>query len=99
MITRISTRAADQHLSYSLAVEGRLPATRAALNAGRITAEKAQIIAHKTGILSDEHAAQADARIFPRAGDLTPESLRKAMDRLIDQIDPGAAARRHEASR
>jgi hypothetical protein len=97
--TRISTRAADWLLGYSLAVEGRLPRTRAALNAGRITADKAQIIAHKTGILSGEHAAQADAMIFPRACDLTPESLRKALDRIIDEIDPGAAARRHQASR
>jgi hypothetical protein len=95
---RISVRAADARLGLAFDLRERLPATAVALHAGVITGEKMERIARRTAILSGEHAREADARLYPKARDQTPDALGKALDKIIDEIDPDAARRRKEAA-
>ena len=96
---RISARAADARLGLAFDLAVRLPRTAAALHAGQVTGDKMERIARRTAILSDAHAREADARLYPKARYQTPDALGKALDKIIDEIDPKAAERRHEASR
>ena len=72
----------------------------AALDAGQIDIIRARIIAEATHVLSDEHTAAVEDRIFPRAGQQTSGQLRAALARAVLAADPDAArARREEAQR
>ena len=72
----------------------------AALDAGQIDIIRARIIAEATHVLSDEHTAAVEDRIFPRAGQQTSGQLRAALARAVLAADPDAArARREQAQR
>ncbi|MBV9380756.1 MAG: DUF222 domain-containing protein, partial [Streptosporangiaceae bacterium] len=95
---KLTPLAAAEQLSYAHTVTHRLPATFAALRAGRIDGYRVKIIAEATGYLSDEHAAEADQVLAVSAADLTYGRLRHAAARLVTVLDPDAARRRKEAA-
>lgn len=80
------------HLAVSLA--RRLPATLAALSAGRIDLPRARLIDDATAVLTDEDARPVEARILPRASRMTTGELRDALRRAVINIDPAAAEKR-----
>jgi hypothetical protein len=80
------------HLAVSLAQ--RLPATLAALAAGRIDLPRARLIDDATAVLTDEDAQRVEARILPRASRMTTGELRDALRHAVINIDPAAAEKR-----
>jgi hypothetical protein len=74
----------------------RLPATGAALAAGRIDLRRARLIATATGVLSDNDARQVEAAILPDAGSKSTAQLRKRLSHAVIAADPDAAERRRE---
>ncbi|MGB8961805.1 MAG: DUF222 domain-containing protein, partial [Pseudonocardiaceae bacterium] len=69
----------------------RLPATLAALEAGRTTLAKARIIDAETLNLSDEHTAAVEAQVLIKARQRTPGQVRVATRRAVLSVDPAAA--------
>ena len=96
----LTGRSADAYLDFAVELATKLPETMAALEAGQIDIIRARIIAEATHVLSNEHTAAVEERIFPRAGQQTSGQLRAALARAVLAADPGAArARREEAQR
>ena len=96
----LTGRSATAYLDFAVELVSRLPKTLAALEAGQIDIIRARIIAEATHMLSGEHAAAVEDRIFPRAGRQTSGQLRAALARAVLAADPGAArARREQAQR
>ena len=95
----LTWQSAAGQLAYATAVAGRLPRTFAALAEGRIHPVHARIIEDETGILSDQHAAEADEALAAKAGSLTFGQLRALAHRLVLKLDPDAARKRKEAAR
>ena len=94
LLTR--TRRSAGHLldfAHSLA---RLPATQAALAAGRIDRDRADVIAYETGLLDDALAAAVEQLIIEDAPVLTTGKLRARVRRAVLAADPEAARRRAE---
>ena len=77
----------------------RLPATLAALEAGRITWAKARIIEAKTLNLSKERTATVEAQVLAKARQQTPGQLRTVTRRAVLSADPKAARKRAEKAR
>ena len=96
----LTGRSAEAYLDFAVELATKLPKTMAALEAGQIDIIRARIIAEATHVLSNEHTAAVEERIFPRAGQQTSGQLRAALARAVLAADPGAArARREEAQR
>ena len=96
----LTGRSAEAYLDFAVELATKLPKTMAALEAGQIDIIRARIIAEATHVLSNEHTAAVEDRIFPRAGQQTSGQLRAALARAVLAADPGAArARREEAQR
>jgi hypothetical protein len=98
----MSPGSADLELSFAYELSERLPQTRAALLAGRISLGKAQAIAGETSCLRPELAAEAEEFIL--AADaakeigLTRAQLVRRLRRKVLELDPaGAEQRRREA--
>ncbi|HEY7323599.1 MAG TPA: DUF222 domain-containing protein [Streptosporangiaceae bacterium] len=73
-----------------------LPATGAALTAGRIDLARARIIAEATAPLPDETARAVEERVLPVAGEQTTGQLRAAVRRAVITADPDGAERRRQ---
>ncbi len=95
----LTYNSAAGRMDYATAVACRLPASFAALGAGKLDMTRLRIIEEETSILSAEHAAQADAELAETAGTLTYGKLRAAAHRLVLKLDPEADKRRKEAAR
>jgi hypothetical protein len=93
----LTGRAADTLLDLAAAL-GRLPATTAALAAGRIDRYKAAVIADQTSGLSDEYALAVEGEILREATGQTTGQLRAATRRAVLAADPVAARRRKESA-
>jgi len=74
----------------------RLPATRAALAAGQIDRERADVIAYETALLDDELAVAVEQLVIEDAERLTTSGLRARLRRAVIAADPAAARRRAE---
>ena len=92
----LTGRSADAYLDFAVELATKLPKTAAALEAGEIDIVRARIIAEATHVLSKEHTAAVEDRIFPRAGQQTSGQLRAALARAVLAADPDAARRRRE---
>ena len=92
----LTGRSADAHLNFAIELATKLPKTAAALEAGQFDIVRARIIAEATHVLSNEHTAAVEDRIFPRAGQQTSGQLRAALARAVLSADPDAARRRRE---
>jgi len=91
----LTARAADGLLDLASALR-RLPATRAALAAGRIDRYKAAVIADEVTGLSGEHAAAVEQQVLGHAPGQTTGQLRAATRRAVLTADPAAARERKE---
>ncbi len=90
--------AADQ-IGFACAVAERLPATFAALAAGRIHPVHVRILEDETRFLSEADAAKADKILAEAAPGMTFGELRSAAHKLILELDPEAAKKRKEAAK
>src|SRR3974390_66736 len=94
----LTPHSAAEQIDYAATVARRLPATFAALAAGRIHPVHARIIADETRFLTDEQAAKAD-QILAEAAAQTFGQTRHAAHKLVLTLDPEAAKKRKEAAR
>jgi hypothetical protein len=81
----------DQALALS-----RLPATTAALRAGRIDRGRAAVIGYETALLDDRLAAAVEQLVIEDAPAQTTARLRARLRRAVLAADPAAARRRQE---
>ncbi len=89
---------AEDLLTIALALEARLPGTKAALRDGVISRDKAQVIVAATGLLDAAEAEAAEQMVLGRAGRLTPGGLRSAIARAVMEVAPDKARKRREAA-
>src|SRR6266536_5186508 len=91
-LLRIPTRQAKQLLGLARAVDTDLTATGAALGAGRISVDHAQVIAESVAALPAEaQPAVADAaeeHLLHAAADHDPRALHRIGRRIVEVIDP-----------
>nr|MBA2415265.1 DUF222 domain-containing protein [Geodermatophilaceae bacterium] len=80
---RIARRSAVDRLGLAVHVLQGLPATAAALRSGEVSLAKARIIADATADLTDQHTAEVEARVLPRAGRQTPAGLGVSVARAV----------------
>ena len=76
-----------------------LPATFAAWAEGRVDTRKAELIARKLYRHDNELACAVEARVLPKAPELTAESLRRLINREIHRLAPKDAQVRHKDAR
>ena len=95
-LTPLSARA---QMDYADAVARRLPATFAALHAGRLHPVHLRIIEDETSILSDQDAAKADAVLAEAAPGMTFGEVRAAAHKLVLKLDPEAVRKRKESAK
>ncbi len=91
-----SRYAAWSRVHTALDLVDRLPATLAALGAGRICVARARVIAEGTRALSDEHAAVVQEEVLPAAEGLTPSQLRALVSAAAAAVDPRGDDQAHE---
>ena len=94
----MTQQSAAGQMDFATQVAKRLPATFAALAAGRIHPVHLRIIEDETRILSDADAAKADAVLAGAAPGKTFGELRYAAHKLVLKLDPDAARKRKEAA-
>src|SRR5580693_2049791 len=95
----LTPQSAAELMQYSAAIVARLPATFAALAAGRIHPVHLRIIEDETRILTGADAAKADAFLAEAAPGMTFGELRSAAHKLVLKLDPEAARKRKEAAK
>ncbi len=95
----LTALSAQGQMDYAGTVATRLPATFAALAAGRVHPVHVRIIEDETSILSATDAATADAVLAGAAPGMTFGELRSAAHKLVLQLDPEAVQKRKEAAR
>jgi len=77
-----------------------LPATGAALAAGRIDLDRAELIASATSVLSEDLARAVEGLVLAGAGQVTVARLRERLAYAVIAVDPeGAERRRGQAER
>jgi hypothetical protein len=86
-------------IDYARTVARRLPATFAALAAGKLHPVHVKIIEEVTSILADADAAIADEKLAGAAQSRTYGELRAAATRLVLKLDPEAVRKRKEKAR
>ncbi len=95
----LTPQSAAGQMDYASTVAARLPATFAALAAGRIHPVHVRIVEDETRFLNDEDAARADAVLSGLAPGMTFGELRHAAHKLILKLDPEAARKRKDAGK
>jgi hypothetical protein len=90
----ISEHVAAAQLVLAETLTTRLPATLAAMERGDIDSYKASKVADATSVLSDEKARQVDQLMSSRLTGKNPSNLRKAVNRVVAQVDPEGASQR-----
>lgn len=99
LMLRVAAGTAAARVGDAWSLCTRLPATLAALEAGRITLSKARIIDAETLNLTDEHTAAVEAQVLAKARQQTPGQVRVATRRAVLSADPAAARKRAEQAR
>jgi hypothetical protein len=95
----LTWQTAAGQIVYACTVAARLPVTFAALRAGQIHPVHLRIIEDETAYLSDEHVAEADAKLAEAARSKTFGELRYYAHRLVLKLDPESALRRKDEAR
>jgi hypothetical protein len=90
----LADRTSDHRVHLAVELVQRLPATVAAVCAGRITLAKARVLLEETAELDAELLAQVEAAALGKAEGLTPASLRRATRRVVARVDADAVAKR-----
>jgi hypothetical protein len=91
---RLSQRTAQARLVEAVVLVEQLPATLAALEAGRIGPAHARALVDLLGPVSEEKRAEIEAAALERAGEQTVDNLRARVRRIITRLDAAAALRR-----
>ena len=91
----LTGRSAGRLLALAMALD-RLPATRAALEAGQIDERRAEIIADELAGLDDQSAAAVEAALIGKAAGMTSGQLRPAARHAVLATNPGAAKQRKD---
>jgi len=94
----LTSRSADALLGLSRNL-ARLPMVLAALLAGKIDRQRAEIFAAELSALDDVAAAAVAAALCGLAGSMTTGQLRYALRAMVLMIDPDAARKRAERGR
>jgi hypothetical protein len=94
----MSRPGAEAWAGLAVSLRWRLPATAAALAAGRIDTYRAKIIAEAVIPLSDAAARAVEDRVIPRAGEQTYAQLHAAVRRAVIAADPDGAEHRRQAA-
>lgn len=94
----LTSAASDELVRFATELVERLPGTFTALAAGDIDYLKARTLWHCTGQVSDEVAAEIEARVLPRAPRQTTGEIRAKVRRLVKRLDPQALRQRREAA-
>jgi hypothetical protein len=94
LLTR-TRRSAGALLEFADTLD-RLPATKAALAAGQIDRDRANVLAYETALLDDDLAAAVEQLVIEDAPRLTTSGLRARLRRAVLAADPAAARRRAE---
>ncbi len=91
--SRCSVYAADRQVAFSRDLAGRLSATFAALQAGRISYQQARLLSEATAHLADDKAQQVEEKLlrFAWRQDLTKFKL--ALRRWLARLDPQFSVR------
>ena len=87
---------AEYWMDLAVSMTRRLPATVAALRAGRLDLARAKLIETFTAGLDDELAGQVERRVLGNAEHQTTGQLRASLQRAVIVADPAAAERRRE---
>jgi Domain of unknown function (DUF222) len=87
---------AEYWMDLAVSMTRRLPATVAALRAGRIDLARAKLIETFTAGLDDELTGQVERRVLGNAEHQTTGQLRASLQRAVIVADPAAAERRRE---
>jgi hypothetical protein len=98
---RLSPAAAVTRVALACELAGELPATLAALDAGRIDGYRARVIAEQTRPLGPvpELRRSVEAALLERAHKQTATQLRSAARKAVLAADPASAAERHQKAR
>jgi len=96
---RVSPHQGNSVLGVALALTREMPATLAALSAGRLSEWAAAVVVRETAVLTAEHRLEVDRQLAPRLAD--PDCSGWGVRRLGNEarrigyrLDPGAAVRR-----
>jgi hypothetical protein len=96
MALRLTPYGAEERAELAVTLTWRLPATGAALAAGRVDLDRAEAIANATSVLDEEQARKVEEQILPEAGTITRALLRERLARAVIAADPEGAERRRE---
>ena len=95
----LTSLSAAEQMEYAATVSRRLPASFAALHAGRIHPFQLRIIQDETSIFSDPDAATADKLLAEAVPGMTFGEVRSATHKLVLKLDPEAVRKRKEAAK
>ncbi|WP_108250272.1 HNH endonuclease signature motif containing protein [Planctomonas deserti] len=95
---RISERAAENLIAESQALVHDLPATREALQDGRIGYRHAQVLIDHTATLPPAGVVAVEEAVLPRAESLTVPKLDRATRDLRERLHPESITERHTKS-
>lgn len=96
---RVSPHQGNTLLGVALALTREMPATLAALSAGRLSEWAAAVLVRETAVLTAEHRLEVDRQLAPRLSDADCSGwgvrrLGNEARRIGYRLDPGAAIRR-----
>jgi hypothetical protein len=97
LLLTMTRRSAANLLEFAISL-ARLPATMAALHAGRIDRGRADVIAYETALLDDKLAVAVEQLVIEDAPSLTTGKLRARVRAAVLAADPDAARRQAEAA-
>jgi hypothetical protein len=95
---RLSPGTAYERTRVAADLTTRLPATLAALRAGRISYLQARAIVDAVRPLTDAQAQAVQLRVLTRCGTRTLAETRRALSRAVIAVDPAGAMARHETA-
>lgn len=93
---KVSARTARNRAHAARVLVGLLPATRAALDAGDVSARHALTMVDECALLDRAQAAAVEAQLLPGASERAVGDFRRRLRRAVLTVEPGAALARHE---
>ena len=96
---RLAPVTAAERTMVARELTGRLSATLALMNRGRVSWAQGRVLADGVRDLPDELAGAVQARVLPKLGELTVAETRRLVQAAVVAVDPGSAAERHQRAR
>ncbi|MHA3701576.1 DUF222 domain-containing protein [Jatrophihabitans sp. YIM 134969] len=95
----VTGSAAHRRMHTAVTLVEKLPTVTGALRVGAITSHHARVVARDAAVLDDEVAHAVEAAVMSDPAWRTPSQLERAFARVVHEVDPERAARRHERAR